>query len=80
MCTTLKRHHRRGTCSWRELLRALERADFSFARNSSSHVIYLHRPTGHTVAVLRGARDVKNGTLAKLLREVHEITGFDLEI
>lgn len=80
MCMTLKRHHRRGTCSWRELLRALERADFSFARNSGSHAIYVHRATGHTVAVLRGARDVKNGTLAKLLREVHEITGCELDL
>ncbi len=80
MCTSLKRHHRRGTCSWREIARSLERAEFSFSRNSGSHAIYVHRPTGHTVAVLRGARDVKNGTLAKLLREVHEITGFELEI
>lgn len=79
MCTSLKRHHRRGTYSWREIARALERAGFSFCRVSGSHAIYVH-PTGHAVAVLRNARDVKNGTLAKLLREVHEITGCQLDI
>lgn len=79
MCTTLKRHHRRGTYSWREITRALGRAGFAFARKSGSHAIYVHRPTGHTVTVLRGG-DVKNGTLAKLLREVHQITGFELEV
>lgn len=81
MCTTLKRHHRRGSYCWRELIRALERSGFAFTRNSGSHAIYVHRPSGHAVAVLRGgARDAKNGTLSKLLREVHEITGSELDI
>lgn len=80
MCTTLKRHHRRGTYCWRELIHALERSGFAFARNSGSHAIYVHRASGHAVAVLRGARDAKNGTLAKLLREVHEITGCELNV
>jgi predicted RNA binding protein YcfA (HicA-like mRNA interferase family) len=80
MCTALKRHHRRGTCSWRQLLRALERSHFVFARGHGSHLIYVHEPTGHAVAVLCGGRDVANGTLAKLVRSVRRITGIDLDI
>lgn len=78
MQTMLKRHHRRGTCHWRDLIRALEAADFVFARMCGSHAIYLHRPTGHTVPVPLSKQDVSNGTLAKLLREVREITGCGL--
>lgn len=80
MQTMLKRHHRRGTCHWRDLIRALEDADFVFVRNSGSHAIYLHRPTRHTVAVLRGGRDVSRVTLGRLLHVVREIIGYELAI
>jgi len=79
MGTKSRRNHRRGTCSWRELLRSLERAHFTTLRNHGSHVILVYVPTGHTVALLRGGRDVPNGTLAGLLRAVNTITGRDLQ-
>lgn len=79
MGTKSRRNHRRGTCSWRMLIRALEREDFTTSRNHGSHVVLVHEPTGHTVALLRGGRDVPNGTLAGLLRAVNTITGHDLQ-
>ena len=78
MQTMVKRHHRRGTCHWRDLIRALEDADFVFARKSGSHAVYLHRPTGHTVPVPLSKQDVSNGTLSSLLRAAREIIGYEL--
>ena len=79
MSITLRRHHRRGTCSWREFTRALEQARFVLVRKHGSHAVYVHEPSGHTLALLCSGRDVPNGTLAKLLRSVRSITGLDLE-
>ena len=80
MSTLVKRHHRRGSCCRRVLIQALERAGFSFARSKATHAMYRHHLTGHTIAVPLGSRELKNGTLAKLLREIRGITGSQISI
>ncbi len=68
------------TCKRRELIRALKREGFYLARSGGPHDVFVHGECGGNIPVPRHARDIPNGTLAKILRAVKSISGEDLEV
>ena len=56
------------TISWRDVVRALERAGFVFDRQKGGHMVYYHPQTNAT-AVIPRHREIKKGTLREILRQ-----------
>lgn len=55
----------------KEVIRALERADFYIERSSGSHHILVHRtdPRRRATVAYHGNRDIPRGTLRNILRQ-----------
>lgn len=55
----------------KEVIRALERADFFVERSSGSHHLLVHRtdPRRRAMVAYHGSRDIPRGTLRNILRQ-----------
>lgn len=55
----------------RQLIRALERADFFIERSSGSHHLLVHRedPRRRVTVAYHGSKDIPRGTLSSILRQ-----------
>lgn len=56
--------------TWKQVVKALERAGFVFDRQKGSHAVYYHPETNHTVVVPKH-REIMKGTLREILREAN---------
>jgi predicted RNA binding protein YcfA (HicA-like mRNA interferase family) len=54
--------------SWKDVVRALERAGFCFDRQRGSHLIYYHPSTQATVSIPKHA-SLKKGTLMHIIKQ-----------
>lgn len=78
----MKRHHRRGAISARQLHKALLAAGFTLTRFHGSHAIFTHT-SGRAVVVPAGGipgRDIKTSMLARIAGNVLTITGRELQL
>lgn len=54
--------------SWKDAVKALERAGFIFDRQRGSHLVYYH-PESQATAVVPRHAVIKKGTLAHILKQ-----------
>src|SRR5262245_19498998 len=70
---------RRGVCTARELDIALMRYGFTPMRQTGSHVVYGRTSGGQVAVPKHKGRDLRDGTLANIIRQVERVTGEDFE-